>query len=155
MENLGRQRKTCHFDPAGGGTACSDREVMIAYPYLRAGYHAFVQLFCKGTAPGPTLNDYEQAMELIQQGGGMEHHRQQNCRDQLLCGGHLAACAATLSRIVPMRPFWVITALGRMLPRLASPERTFRRLLLMWTARRLLASSSLPGTIWWFPSITR
>ena len=56
--------------PGGGYQFCSDREAdPVAFPYLKAGYHAAVlrysvQSHC--TWPNP-LEDYEQAMELIKE----------------------------------------------------------------------------------------
>ena len=54
--------------PGGGYSMCSDREAeVIAYPFLYAGYHAFVLRYSvkeNRTWPNP-LQDYEQAMALI------------------------------------------------------------------------------------------
>ena len=54
--------------PGGGYQACSDREAdPVAFPYLKAGYHAFILRYSlKEQAEWPNpLCDYEQAMALI------------------------------------------------------------------------------------------
>lgn len=91
--------------PGGGYSMCSDREAeVIAYPYLQAGYHAFVLRYSvkdHRTWPNP-LNDYEQAMELIR-----SKTEEWNIIANKIAvigfsaGGHLAACAATLSKNRP------------------------------------------------------
>ncbi len=91
--------------PGGAYSVCSDREAeVIAYPYLQAGYHAFVLRYSVGehrTWPNP-LNDYEQAMGLIRSKAENWHV----LADKIAvigfsAGGHLAACAATLSKNRP------------------------------------------------------
>ncbi len=91
--------------PGGGYSMCSDREAeVVAYPYLQAGYHAFVLRYSVAdnrTWPNP-LNDYEQAMELIR-GKADEWHIDAN-RVAVIgfsAGGHLAACAATVAKNRP------------------------------------------------------
>ena len=91
--------------PGGGYSMCSDREAeVVAYPYLQAGYHAFVLRYSVAenrTWPNP-LNDYEQAMELIR-GKAEEWHIDAN-RVAVIgfsAGGHLAACAATVAKNRP------------------------------------------------------
>ena len=91
--------------PGGGYSMCSDREAeVIAYPYLQAGYHAFVLRYSvkdHRTWPNP-LNDYEQAMELIR--GKAEEWNILSDKIAVVgfsAGGHLAACAATLSKNRP------------------------------------------------------
>ena len=54
--------------PGGGYQMCSDREAdPIAFPYLKAGYQAFILRYSVGKDsvwPNP-MNDYEEAMEQI------------------------------------------------------------------------------------------
>lgn len=91
--------------PGGGYSMCSDREAeVVTYPYLQAGYHAFVLRYSVGEHrmwPNP-LNDYEQAMELIRDKAD-EWYIDAN-RVAVIgfsAGGHLAACAATVARNRP------------------------------------------------------
>lgn len=91
--------------PGGGYHFCSDREAdPVAMPYLKAGYHAFILRYSLGEQaewPRP-LEDYEQAMVLIRQNAEAWHV----VPDRIAvigfsAGGHLAACAATMSRNRP------------------------------------------------------
>ena len=91
--------------PGGGYAMCSDRETeVIAYPFLYAGYHAFVLRYSvkeNRTWPNP-LHDYEQTMELIR--GKAEEWN--ILPDKIVvigfsAGGHLAACAATVAKNKP------------------------------------------------------
>lgn len=91
--------------PGGAYVYCSDNEAeAVAYPFLHAGYHAFVLRYSLGehnTWPNP-LTDYEETMELIR-GKAEEWHI---LRDKIAvigfsAGGHLAACAATMSKNRP------------------------------------------------------
>lgn len=91
--------------PGGGYSMCSDREAeVIAYPYLLAGYHAFVLRYSvkdHRTWPNP-LNDYEQAMELIR--GKAEEWNILPEKIAVIgfsAGGHLAASAATMAKNRP------------------------------------------------------
>lgn len=56
--------------PGGGYSMCSDREAdPVAFPYLEAGYQAFILRYSVGEDsvwPNP-LDDYEQAMALIEE----------------------------------------------------------------------------------------
>lgn len=91
--------------PGGGYAMCSDREAeIVAYPYLAAGFQAFVLRYSVGEHrawPNP-LDDYEQAMEYIQ-----KHAKEWGViTDKIAAigfsaGGHLAACAATMARNRP------------------------------------------------------
>ena len=91
--------------PGGGYSVCSDREAeVVAYPYLTAGYHAFVLRYSVAehrTWPNP-LNDYEHAMELIRANAD-----EWNLMPDKIAvigfsaGGHLAACAATVAKNKP------------------------------------------------------
>lgn len=91
--------------PGGGYSMCSDREAdPVAMPYLKAGYQTFILRYTVkeyGTWPAP-LNDYEEAMELIQS-KAEEWHVQENkiAVVGFSAGGHLAACAATLAKHRP------------------------------------------------------
>ena len=91
--------------PGGGYHFCSDREAdPVTFPYLNAGYHAFILRYSLGEQaewPIP-LDDYEQAMELIRD------RAEEWCvaveRIAVIgfsAGGHLAACAATMSKNRP------------------------------------------------------
>lgn len=91
--------------PGGGYGMCSDREAeVVAFPYLKAGYQAFVLRYSVNdnkTWPNP-LNDYEQAMELI-----LEKQEEWHILADKIAvvgfsaGGHLASCAATVAEHRP------------------------------------------------------
>ena len=87
--------------PGGGYHFCSDREAdPVAFPYLKAGYQAFILRYSlneQAAWPRP-LEDYEQAMEMIRDRASEWHV----AADRVAvigfsAGGHLAACAATMS----------------------------------------------------------
>ncbi|MBQ3478673.1 MAG: alpha/beta hydrolase [Clostridia bacterium] len=91
--------------PGGGYHFCSDREAEpVAFAYLKAGYQAFILRYSldeQSVWPNP-LYDYEQAMALIRQSADEWHV----ARDRIAvvgfsAGGHLAACAATMSKHRP------------------------------------------------------
>ena len=91
--------------PGGGYHFCSDREAdPVAFPYLQAGYQAFILRYSlneQAAWPRP-LEDYEEAMSLIRERAGEWHVE----TDRIAvigfsAGGHLAACAATMSRNRP------------------------------------------------------
>ena len=99
------QRPAVLMIPGGGYHFCSDREAdPVAFPYLKAGYHAFILRYSLGEMaawPNP-LDDYEQAMALIRQSADAWHV----AADRIAvvgfsAGGHLAACAATMSQNRP------------------------------------------------------
>ncbi len=101
--------------PGGGYTMCSDREAdPVATAYLKAGYQAFILRYTVkeyGRWPNP-LNDYEEAMELIQ-ARAEEWHVQ---ADKIAvvgfsAGGHLAACAATVAKNRPAAAVLVYPAI--------------------------------------------
>lgn len=101
--------------PGGGYSMCSDREAdPVAMAYLKAGYQAFILRYTVkeyGGWPNP-LNDYEEAMELIQSRAD-EWHIQ---ADKIAvvgfsAGGHLAACAATVARHRPAAAVLVYPAI--------------------------------------------
>lgn len=91
--------------PGGGYSVCSGREAeVVAYPYLEAGFHAFVLRYSVGehrTWPNP-INDYEAAMALIR-----EKQDEWNVMTDKIAvigfsaGGHLAAIAATSAKTRP------------------------------------------------------
>ncbi|MDO5415684.1 MAG: alpha/beta hydrolase [Lachnospiraceae bacterium] len=91
--------------PGGGYQICSEREMdPAAMAYLKAGYQAFILRYSLGEHavwPNP-LKDYEQAMRMIR-----EHAEEWGiCRDKIAvigfsAGGHLAACAASMSENRP------------------------------------------------------
>ena len=91
--------------PGGGYHFCSEREAdPVAYPYLKAGYQAFILRYSLNEHarwPNP-LEDYEQAMALIRLNAEAWHV----VPDRIAvigfsAGGHLAACAATMSKNRP------------------------------------------------------
>ena len=91
--------------PGGGYHFCSDREAdPVAFPYLKAGYQAFILRYSlneQAKWPHP-LEDYEMAMGLIR-GRAAEWHVAPD-RVAVIgfsAGGHLAACAAAMSRNRP------------------------------------------------------
>lgn len=91
--------------PGGGYRMCSELEAdPVAFPYLKAGYQAFILRYSVGensTWPNP-LNDYEQAMELILKNAETWHV----CTERIAvigfsAGGHLAGCAAAMAEHRP------------------------------------------------------
>ena len=91
--------------PGGGYHFCSDLEAEpVAFAYLKAGYQAFVLRYSlneQAAWPRP-LDDYEQAMALIRENAEAWHV----AADRVAvigfsAGGHLAACAATMSKNRP------------------------------------------------------
>lgn len=91
--------------PGGGYQFCSDREAdPVAFPYLKAGYQAFILRYSLGENavwPRP-LEDYNEAMELI--AGRAQEWNLYPDRIAVIgfsAGGHLAAAAATMGRIRP------------------------------------------------------
>lgn len=91
--------------PGGAYQYCSTREAdPIAFPYLKAGFQVFILNYSvreHALWPNPLL-DYEQAMELIQSNANLFGI----AADKIAvigfsAGGHLAAAAATLSKIRP------------------------------------------------------
>lgn len=91
--------------PGGGYSSCAEHEAeVVAYPYLEAGYQAFVLRYSVGrhkTWPNP-LNDFEQAMSLIRENADQWHVLTNKIAViGFSAGGHLAACAATTARNRP------------------------------------------------------
>lgn len=91
--------------PGGGYQYCSERESdPVAMAYLKAGYQVFILRYSLGENavwPNP-LNDYEQAMELIRsktEEWGL--YEDKIAVIGFSAGGHLAGCAATMSRNRP------------------------------------------------------
>ncbi len=91
--------------PGGGYMMCSKREMdPVAMAYLKAGYQVFVlEYSVKQNAVWPNpLEDYEQAMELIQE----KAEEWAVYEDKIAvigfsAGGHLAAAAATIAQNRP------------------------------------------------------
>ncbi len=91
--------------PGGGYQYCSEAEALpTAFAFMEAGYHAFILRYSVGeyaTWPNP-LKDYEQAMQIIR-----SHAQEWNLYPDKIAvvgysaGGHLAACAATMSKEKP------------------------------------------------------
>ncbi len=91
--------------PGGGYQFCSDREAdPVALAYLEAGYHAFVLRYSvreDAVWPNP-LEDYEQAMTFIRERAEKWHiYSDKIAVIGFSAGGHLAACAATMSHARP------------------------------------------------------
>ena len=91
--------------PGGGYAMCSDREAdPVATAYLKAGYQAFILRYSTGAHkawPNP-LNDYEQAMALIEERAEEWHLGSSRIAAVgFSAGGHLCACAATIARHKP------------------------------------------------------
>ncbi len=91
--------------PGGGYHFCSDREAdPVAFPYLKAGYQVFILRYSLNEHaewPRP-LEDYEETIGLIR-----SRAAEWNVAPDRIAvigfsaGGHLAACAATMSRNRP------------------------------------------------------
>ena len=99
------KRPTMLVIPGGGYAMCSDREAdPVAMAYLKAGYQTFVLRYTvtsKGGWPNP-LNDYEQAMALIEENAEAWHIDPAKIAVVgFSAGGHLAACAATIAQHKP------------------------------------------------------
>jgi len=106
-EDLGKikKRPAVLIFPGGAYAVCSDREAeVVAYPYLQAGFQAFVLRYSVGEYkawPNP-MEDYEQTMELIK-----EKEDEWNVMTDKIAvigfsaGGHLAATAATCAKTRP------------------------------------------------------
>lgn len=100
-----RKRPCVIVIPGGGYQMRSTREAEnICYPYMQAGYHAFVLRYAIGTKakwPNP-LSDYEEAVKIIR-----EHAEEWHIYEDKICvigfsaGGHLAASAAVMSENRP------------------------------------------------------
>lgn len=91
--------------PGGAYRYCSDGEAeVVAYPYLQAGFHAFVLRYSVGEHrkwPNP-MEDYEQAMALLSE----KQDEWKIMMDKIAvigfsAGGHLAATAATSAKTRP------------------------------------------------------
>jgi len=87
--------------PGGGYQFCSDREAdPVACPYLAAGFDAFILRYSvrkDAVWPNP-LDDYEQAMQLIRsKAEEWNIYQDKIAVIGFSAGGHLAACAATMS----------------------------------------------------------
>lgn len=91
--------------PGGGYHFCSDREAEpVTFAYLKAGYQAFILRYSlneQSVWPNP-LDDYEQAMALIRHSAEQWHVAEDRIAVVgFSAGGHLAACAATMSKNRP------------------------------------------------------
>ncbi len=103
--------------PGGGYSMCSDREAeVVAFAYAKAGYQTFILRYSVGvhkTWPNP-LDDYEQAIEMILN----KQEEWHVLTDKMAvigfsAGGHLAACAATVSKYKPSAAILGYGALGQ------------------------------------------
>ena len=91
--------------PGGGYQFCSEREAdPVALAYLQEGYHAFVLHYSvreNAVWPNP-LEDYEQAIALIREKADEWNiYVDKIAVIGFSAGGHLASCAATMSRNRP------------------------------------------------------
>lgn len=91
--------------PGGGYFACSDQEAdPVAFPYLEAGYHVCILRYSVGkyaTWPNP-LEDYESAALYIRSKEEEWHlYPDKLAVVGFSAGGHLAACAASMSENRP------------------------------------------------------
>ncbi|MGI5989061.1 MAG: alpha/beta hydrolase [Lachnospiraceae bacterium] len=91
--------------PGGGYQYCSVREAdPVAFPYLKAGYDAMILHYSVADHdkwPNP-LDDYEQAMALIRsKADEWKVYRDKIAVIGFSAGGHLAACAASMSENRP------------------------------------------------------
>lgn len=91
--------------PGGGYQNCSDHEAdPVAFEYLKEGYQAFILRYSvKENAVWPNpLTDYENAMALIGDNADWWHlYPDKVVVIGFSAGGHLAACAATMSEHRP------------------------------------------------------
>ena len=91
--------------PGGAYAMCSDREAEpVAFAYAKAGYQTFILRYSVGEHnawPNP-LNDYENAMEMIRSKTDEWHvYEDKIAVIGFSAGGHLAGCAATISKNRP------------------------------------------------------
>ena len=101
--------------PGGGYAMCSDREAdPVATAYLKAGYQAFILRYSTGAHkawPNP-LDDYEQAMALIEENADKWHlDKTRIAAVGFSAGGHLCACAATIAQHKPAAAILVYPAI--------------------------------------------
>lgn len=91
--------------PGGGYQFCSDREAdPVAFPYLKAGYQVFILRYSvKEDAKWPNpLDDYEQAMQTIRSNADKwKLYADKIAVIGFSAGGHLAGCAAAMSKNRP------------------------------------------------------
>ena len=110
-----RKRPAILVLPGGGYAICSDREAdPVALFYLKAGYQVFILRYTVKAYEGwpAPLKDYENAMELIMKNAEDWHVQ----KDKIAvvgfsAGGHLAACAATISEKRPKAAILVYPAI--------------------------------------------
>ncbi|MFV0466648.1 MAG: alpha/beta hydrolase [Lachnospiraceae bacterium] len=100
-----KKRPSVLILPGGGYQMCSDREAdPVAVGYLKAGYHVFILRYSvkeEAAWPNP-LSDYEQAMELIRSNEDTWNlYADKIAVVGFSAGGHLAGCAATMSKNRP------------------------------------------------------
>lgn len=111
--------------PGGAYWSCSDREAEpVGLAYSRAGYQVFILRYAVGEHRGwpYPLEEYEQAMELISKNEEKWHVM----TDRIAvigfsAGGHLAATAATCSRIRPNAAILGYAALTKEISDLCQP----------------------------------
>lgn len=112
--------------PGGGYAMCSDREAdPVATAYMKAGYQAFILRYTvksKGGWPNP-IKDYEAAMDMI-----VSNADKWNVDTSKIAvvgfsaGGHLAACAATISEKKPAAAILVYPAILKEIVDLCQPD---------------------------------
>lgn len=98
------QRPAVLVLPGGGYAMCSEREAdPVALAFSQAGFQVFILRYSVGdhrTWPNP-LNDYEMAIKRIRSNKDWHVDSDRVCVVGFSAGGHLAACAATLSQNRP------------------------------------------------------
>ena len=104
-DSCAKDRPAVLVIPGGGYRVLSEVEAEPpALAFRRAGFHAFVLQYTVGERchwPLP-LEDYEEAMELIEQNAGKWHiDTSRIIVAGFSAGGHLAACAATTAQHRP------------------------------------------------------
>lgn len=89
--------------PGGAYQYCSDREgEPVAFEYLKAGFQAFVLRYTVRTEWPEPLEDYEKAMETIQnRAEEWNLYADKIAVIGFSAGGHLAACAVTMAKNKP------------------------------------------------------
>ena len=111
--------------PGGGYSVCSDREAeVVAYPFLSAGYDAFILRYSVGEHkrwPNP-LEDFDSAMEYIL--SNAEAFGIANDKIAVVgfsAGGHLAASAITLAKHKPNAALLIYAATEKKIAEACQP----------------------------------
>lgn len=112
--------------PGGGYKICSDREAdAVALAYSAAGFQSFVLRYTlkdKGGWPLP-LEDYDEAMQLLKTRANDWHiDTDRIAAIGFSAGGHLCACAATMSRHRPAAAILLYPAIVKQAVDLCGPD---------------------------------